>query len=262
MKESTPEYLPEGAILFEGRYVDLMPALLAKQSPKLSPVSPAWVMDQRNENPDMNHSLWNTYFDTDFGVAVTGNYTLALPHSPQLRAVTPETRCVDYGIDAPVLKGANVYDAKSLILGEPLTEKQAHESPFWLDAADGNQNRLDKYVENAFRLGKDKYRNDKMMGIYVSEDGKLRGLVVMDLNNTCSAYGNSVLDDSIARLVGVREEVAEGDDAQKEVPSAIYFPNPSEVAKNITLVKGVRDGTMPAKDLEEILLFLGKFRKK
>ena len=84
----------------------------------------------------------------------------------------------------------------------------------------------------------------------------------MDLNNTCSAYGNSVLDDSIARLVGVREEVAEGDDAQKEVPSAIYFPNPSEVAKNITLVKGVRDGTMPAKDLEEILLFLGKFRKK
>ncbi len=201
MNIATPDYLPKGVQLFEKAvYTKIMPALLKAG---LIPISPAWVMDKRNENADPCHPFWTNYWCTDFGVAGTKTHVCMLPHSQPLQALTPETPLVYGGIDCKVLRHANIYDRGELILNRSLTEEQARPHSLWIELAEGDQKRLDNLVANTFRFGKDRHGLDKMMGFFVGEDGKLRALTLYELDYVCCANGFRDLFNNSARLVGV-----------------------------------------------------------
>lgn len=206
---TTPHFGNE-AQLFEGRYIDVMPALLKAG---LNPVSPALMMDKRNESSDPKNELWTNYWDTDFGLAADSENVYLFPHSKQLRKLTPKTKLKDHGIVLKTVKGARALKRNDLILNERLTEKQAREHPGWLELADGNQARLDIYVENTFRLGNE-YKFDKMMALYVPQDKKPieRALVLGRLSGRSFADGERDLGDDFARLVGGTWKVCEADE--------------------------------------------------
>ncbi len=215
---------PERFQVFEGVYRDIMPQLVAAG---FEPENPGWVLDQRNDAVGKPHqsAAWDNYFDTDCGIAGDTNRIYVAPHSPRLRAVTPQTRLVQGGIPLPsddLSAMVRVYERNEHILSRDLTEQEARENQLWLDWADGNQARLDRYVENTFRLGKDSYKYDTMMGIFVPEDAVERALFVYWLGSRSPAFGNYFLNYG-TRLVGVRRGEAPPGRApeKREVPGAL-----------------------------------------
>ncbi len=198
---------PERFQVFEGVYRDIMPQLVAAD---FEPQGPSEVLEQRNDAVGKPHqsAAWNNYFNTDCGIADDKKKIYVAPHSPRLRAVTSQTRLMAGGIPLPgnnLPAGVKVYNRKEHILGRNLTEKEAHGSGLWLDWADGDQARLDKYVENTFRLGRDIHKYDTMMGIFVLEDAIERALFVRRLGSRSRAYGGYLYYYD-ARLVGVRKK--------------------------------------------------------
>lgn len=180
--------------VFEGRYNAIMPELLRLG---FEPQSPADVMDVQNAavGTPFEEVVWETGFDTDFGIAGTSEKVYALPHSPRLRTITSQTKLVDYGLpllenDLPV--GVKTYDRRELILNQDLTEEQARTHPLWFLFADGNQGRLDRKVENTFRLGRERHQYTKMMGIYGISSGEIpieRSVFVLRLDVRSRAGG-------------------------------------------------------------------------
>ena len=160
--------LKPGQDLFEGEYRAKMSEL---RTAGCTPWSTEDWMDARN-GVKSNHPFWNNYGNTDFGIARTKNKIYLAPHSARLRAVTPKTRLTSYGLALGMndIETMHSYDRKDHILGRDLTEEEAHHSQVWLDFAAGDKKRLDKYVENTFRFGKNKYGDDTMMGIFVPQD--------------------------------------------------------------------------------------------
>ena len=206
MQTTSLAYL-EGALLHQGQYKEAMPALLKAG---LTPVSPSLVMDRRNERVDSNHELWNNYFDTDFGLAADSKRVYFAPHSKTLRKLNPETRLTANGVQLRSTSGLRSIKRKDMILGKRLTEKEARRHQGWLSLADGNQERLDAYVGNAFKLGKDKFCYNEMMGFYVSDVSKpvLRAVVLYGLGNWSLAFGCGGLVGGRVRLVGVRSSAS------------------------------------------------------
>lgn len=201
---NTAEFeLQPGQEFFEGDYRIKMAEL---REAGYIPLSTEDIMDARNAVP-AKHPLWNNYIDTDFGIAATKKTIYLAPHSARLRAVTPQTKLTNYGLvlGADDIATMLAYDRKDHILGRDLTEDEVRDSRIWLDFAVGDQTRLDKYVENTFRFGKDKFGYDTMMGIFVPEDKELveRAVVLDRLYNGSRADGNVRLYDN-TRFVGVR----------------------------------------------------------
>ncbi len=207
MQTSKPNYLPRGEKLFEGEYREVMPAIIEAG---LVPASPSWVMEQRNKSAGTNNqdSLWNIYWDTDCGLAGDSKKVYLFPHSKELRKITPDTKLTGSGIANSDISKAVIYSRADLKLNETLTEEEARKHPIWQELA-GSQKRLDSYVENAFRLGKDKFNYDKMMGVYAPDDEVQRAVVLLWLNNRSNANGDRFLGNFNARLVGVRSGVRE-----------------------------------------------------
>lgn len=158
------------------------------------PSSPADIMDARNAVPT-DHHFWYDAFDTDFGIAGTEKNIFLFPQSPHLSSITPETTLLQGGLYlGDNIFGAKIYNIKDVIVNRDMTEKEARESPILLDLADGNQLRLDNYVENAFRFAKDQTNgNTAMMRILVPSDEKtLERAVVVGGSNIkfpFSGYG-------------------------------------------------------------------------
>ena len=204
--------LPSEAHVFEGRYIEIMPQLIQAG---LTPWNIADVMDHRNNSVGTSHQeqVWNTYVNSDVGIARNKEKIYVEPHSARLRAVNTQTHLRNGGLalattDLPAT--VKTYNRKDLILDRLLQEKEARAHPLWLDFANGDQQRLDRLVENTFRLGKDKYNCDTLMGIYVPKEDKptLRAVMLHTLGYESQANGESHLDDydifSSAHLVGVR----------------------------------------------------------
>ena len=221
---NAPEFrLQSGQELFEGEYRTKMSEL---RRAGYTPWSTEDIMDARNAVPS-SHPRWNNYVDTDFGIAKTKTKIYLAPHSARLQAVTPETRLTSLGLTlgADDIETMQVYDRKDHILDLRLTENEARGSQVWLDFADGDQNRLDRYVENTFRFGKDRFGYDTMMGIFLPQDGKPveRAVVLGGLNDWSPALGGYHLY-LITRFVGVRRcgseatEAPAGRDSQKTSP--------------------------------------------
>ena len=208
MQTTETPYFRDGSKLYQGRYIDVMPALLKD---RLTPISPASVMDARNKAVGTGNqdSLWNIYYDTDFGLAADSKKVYLFPHSKELRKVSAETELIANGIQIKNTSGAKVFKRKDLKLNERLTEKEARSHPLW-DAIAENKGRLDSYVQNTFKLGKDKFNYAEMMGFYVPNDSKpiLRAVVLDRLYNWSYAGGSRDLVNGDARLVGVRSSAS------------------------------------------------------
>ncbi len=203
--------LKPGQELFEGNYCIKMSELCEAG---LTPWSTEDIMDARNA-VSFEHPKWNNYLDTDFGIAGTKTKIYLMPHSERLRAVMPQTRLTNGGLSFDCREAAKTYNRSDLILSRDLAEQEARTSPVWLDFADGNQARLDTYVENTFRFGKDKFNYDTMMGIFVPEDKNERAVVLVRLNGSSLAYGINHLNND-TRFVGVRR----GESVATKLPQA------------------------------------------
>ncbi|MBI4147608.1 hypothetical protein HY494_03070 [Candidatus Woesearchaeota archaeon] len=194
--------LKSGLELFEGNYCAAMSRL---HLAGYTPWSTEDIMDARNA-VTAEHPRWNNYIDTDFGIVGTKEKIYLAPHSARLRVVTPQTVLTNGGLalEANVIETMRAYDRKDHILNLELTEEEARNSQVWLDFAAGNQKRLDKYVENTFRFGKDKFNYDAMMGVFVpaEEEPIERAVVLGGLCDGCRAGGGRLGDG--ARFVGVR----------------------------------------------------------
>ncbi len=199
--------LKEGQVPFEGDYRAKMQELRAAG---LTPWSTEDIIAARNAVPS-SHPLWDNYVDTDFGIAATRKKIYLAPHSARLHAVTPETRLTNNGgllLSEEALDKTKTYDRGDIILCRYLTETEARNSQVWLDFANGDQNLLDKYVENTFRFGKDRVGYDTMMGIFVPKDKEPveRAVVLYRLGGGSQAIGDFHLDYG-SRFVGVRRKV-------------------------------------------------------
>jgi hypothetical protein len=195
--------LQSGQELFEGEYRAAMAEL---REAGYTPWSTENWIDARN-GVKSNHPCWNNYIDTDFGIAGTKKKIYLAPHSARLRAVTPHTKLTNYGLPLQEddVETMQTYDRKDHILDRDLTEKEAHDSQVWLDFADGDTKRLDTYVENTFRFGKNKFGYDIMMGIFIPVDKEpiWRAVVLYRLYGRSLADGNGRLNGN-TRFVGVR----------------------------------------------------------
>ncbi len=208
------EYFGNGAKLATGRYIDIMPEL---REQRLTPVTPAMVMDRRIEaakskDKSLIYVLWNNYWDTSYGLAATKDKIYLHPNSRFLLNSNQNTSLVNYGIpinNDEIDNSFKITERKEHILNERLTEQQARQHKLWLELAENKQERLDSYVEQAFRLGKDEFGHKEIMGVYVPKDNQpiQRAVCIDRLGNGSYADGR-VLDYDDARLVGVR---AEGD---------------------------------------------------
>ncbi len=208
--------LKQGQDLFEGSYHVEMSRL---RQAGYTPWSTEDIMGGRNA-VSVEHSFWNNYIDTDFGIAGTKDKIYLAPHSARLRAITAETDLTNGGFalgenDTQTMRA---YDRKDHILGRDLTEQEARDSQVWLDFAGGDKTRLDKYVENTFRFGKDKYYYNIMMGVFVPAETEPieRAVVLSRLGDRSLADGNDRLGDD-TRFVGVRREVVAAGGAQKNL---------------------------------------------
>lgn len=203
--------LQPGQDLFEGEYRTKMTEL---REAGYTSWSTEDIMGARNAVP-AEHPRWNNYIDTDFGIAGSKRKIYLMPHSERLRAINPQTRLTDGGLPLGREGTAKAYSRSDLILGRDLTEEEARANPAWLDFAAGDQNRLDKYVENTFRFGKNKFGYDTMMGIFVPKDEVERAVVLFGLYGRSRASGNVHLS-SLTRFVGVRRGAS---DSEQEAPT-------------------------------------------
>ncbi|MEK6900243.1 MAG: hypothetical protein AABX05_03910, partial [Nanoarchaeota archaeon] len=138
------------------------------------------------------------------GIAGSKTKIYLIPHSKRLRAVTPETILTDGGLPLDIGTAVKSYHRKDLILDCDLTQKEALASLVWLDFAAGDQKRLEKYVERAFRFGKDKFGYDKMMGIFVPEDNVEQAVSLDGSDYEFQAIYCNLYYHRHVRFVGVR----------------------------------------------------------
>ena len=194
---------------FKGRYNQIMPELRAAD---LTPWSPADVMDERIGAVGAEYQvlLWENIFDTDFGLAATSKEIILLPRSELLHKITPETKRVYGGIPLKTIpKAAQRHKRTSALeklLNTPLKESLVRTHPLWLALADGSQERLAQYAKNAFRLGKDQYRLNEMMGLYIPCDSEpiVRAVALRWLLGGLDADGGlRTRLHYLARLVGI-----------------------------------------------------------
>ncbi len=219
-----PEQIPA---VFEGEYRTVMKKLTASGLPHWGP---AQVLQHRNAvvGTKYQDAAWDNYFFTDFGLAATADTIFLAPQSSLLRSLTPKTKLTSYGSLLPEDQrmGIKQYARGDMITGRALTETEARAHLGWLDLCGKSQTLLDKTVENTFRLGKDKYDYNTMMGFYVPSDGEpiLRAVVLHRLDGGSVAIGDSDLDYVGARLVGGSSSVVVGSGSAGTAPK-----NPLEV---------------------------------
>lgn len=196
------KYLPKGAELVQGRCLDMIPDLLSEG---LIPISSSPAMDLRNQYPTADQDgPWRTLLNTDAGLATDGKKIYLFQHSEHLRKLTPKTRLTDAGIALQGnLSGAKSFDIGDLILGTDLTEKEALAHLLWLELARKDdesdemaKKRLNEYVQNAFKLGKDAHDYDKNMRFYApsSKNLVLMNVALYRLEHHSGAGGNWGLD--------------------------------------------------------------------
>ena len=193
----------ETAQVKEGPYKVIMPQLITTG---FDIWTPADFMDAGNAavGTPRQDKVWEAYVDTAFGIAGTKEAVYLDPNSLRLQAITVSTVLNSaLPLSDADRAGMQRYQRSDLILGRDLSKKEAGKHPLWLAFADGDQGRLDRYVENTFRLGKDKYSERKMMGVYLSEDGDLQELRFASLRCCSLALGN-YFNNGNAQLVGVR----------------------------------------------------------
>jgi len=213
------------------------------------PWSPAQVMDARVKLGFEFPDLWNSYFDTGFGLVATSDKIYLFPGSEVLRGVNPETNLTSGGVLASVdyLRDSAVsFNRRPLgeSLNKRLRQGDVVKNPLWFEFAGGSEERLGQYVETVFKLGKDKYGYDEMMGIYVPSDSQpiVRAVVLYGLGDRSYAGGNDRhLGNDNSRFVGVRGEAAEGgrQNSLEGVVREFGITDPSELRSALEMYRAI-----------------------
>ncbi len=199
-RKEQPSYLPPGAELFQGVYTTIMYKLLRKG---FTPWAPADVMRERNAavGTPREEEMWGRYFNTSLAVGYTerdrevifaSEFDITAIPPLDLRDILPphvldkltdqERKQIITENPVSLRDIVSPDNYKKIIrisyndigtLGNRLTEKEALEHKGWQILAGEDQNLLAKYVENVFRLGKDRQKKcnyhdpDKMMAFYI-----------------------------------------------------------------------------------------------
>jgi len=215
MQKTPVPYFGDKAVLYSD--CSIRQAMPLIKGSKLNPISPAVVMDTRNKSPFADNELWSSCWDTGFGLAADQKNVYFFPDSEKLRKLTPQTKLTNHGIleTARTIEDAKCIARSDMILNRDLTENEARSHAGWLQLANGNQNLLDTYVQNTFKLGMNRFKYTTMMGLYVHNDEKpiLRAVILGSLLSRSFAVGDRILgDDGVARLVGGKWRVCEADE--------------------------------------------------
>lgn len=172
MKETPAPYFEEGAILYHDCSIrEAMPILIEAG---LQPITPSLIMDARNKAVGTKDEdiLWNNSYCTGVGLIVHAGLIHFIPYPNQLRELnsevekTEENSMHDFDFISG-LSGSSTIQKDKIIFDSRLSEKEAKQHQGWLKLADGNQKRLDRYIKNTFKLGKDQF--DHVIDIDYSE---------------------------------------------------------------------------------------------
>lgn len=197
-------FLP-GQVLFQGEYRAAMHELVGTG---YRPCSPADIMDARNV-VSYAHRLWNKDIATDFGIVGVNHKIYLLPHSSHLQTINLSKKLTNGGlaVDSAATQNALVHDRGDLILGRDLSEEEARQSLIWFDLAEGDQDRLDMYVENVFRFGRDAFGYDYMMGILAPKETPVERAVVLGSGLVSKFYSSGNYLNCRTNLIGKKPDL-------------------------------------------------------
>lgn len=155
--------------IYKGQYNKVAPAIIKAGQ---SIASPAWVMDNRNQLGKKPDYLQDVMLYTNCGIFTYKKNIYVRPNSKNLIRITPKKELTNHGILTYDFSGAKAYSTSDIMLNRPLTENEAREHIILLELAEGSQERLDKYVENAFRQAKNSGHKEGVMGVYIEKESQ------------------------------------------------------------------------------------------
>jgi hypothetical protein len=189
------------------------------------PISVAGLMKRRLEVLDSGDSelisaWWDNYVDTGNGILYHPDGEVKIVSNAQpFLDMNSESKLSNGALvlgndrDSSIevynsIKGAEFKRSDLGKTGNVLTKDEVKNHPIWQELA-GDKNLLSDYADVAFKLGKEKFNYDNMMGVYISSPQKNvvgRLWLVYFLGNYSNADGISYLYNYGGRLVGVAPE--------------------------------------------------------
>ncbi len=172
------------------------------------------IMERKANSPKCD---WNAnYFDSGDGFAypVKGTYQgrrfKVVLGSQELTEMKKDSELLDGGLvtNYEQAKGRE-FNEGDAILGRDLKENEVPDHQVWLELFRGNRDLLGQVAQKIFKAGKDTYKYDTMMGIYLSEElakPHLRAAFVNWLELRSQLIGGLNLDFGNGRFVGVAPE--------------------------------------------------------
>ncbi len=166
--------------VLRGPYCETMAELTTNG---FTPFPPERYFNLRTNSLGQTHQdkVWEAVFHTPFAISVTPE-AVYLDTDPKRVVETilrvAGTGLIDYGIPSQDTPNIRKYRRGEVILGRDLSEREAKTNPLWLNLFAGDRDKLGSYVENTFKLGRDQYGFETMMGIYPGENGLWRVLTL------------------------------------------------------------------------------------
>ena len=201
---------------FYGRSTEQMPILIAEGR---TPLSIAGLMRRRlevlNSSDEVRNSYWMNYFDTGDGIAYhpEGRGKIVLDAQP-LRELTPSSQLRNGALVLPSgvydrLEGVEFSreDLAKYITGGRLNQGKVKKNRVWQVLA-RDENLLNDYSEAVFSQLRERYNEDRAMGLYRGSAENVPTMRSWYLNRLGSRSNADVihLGFDVGRLVGVAPE--------------------------------------------------------
>ncbi|HLC53151.1 MAG TPA: hypothetical protein VJK03_01285 [Candidatus Nanoarchaeia archaeon] len=197
---------------FHGSYVKKAPEVKAAGRA----IAPVYLIMERKANSPK--SDWgNNYFHSGDGAAypAKGAYERrrfkVVLDSQELTDITDDRELISgrLAISYEGVKGTE-FNEGDAILDRDLKENEVTDHPVWLELFRGNRDLLGQVAQKIFKEGRDAYKYDKMMGIYLAGElatPSFGALVVDGLEDVRSGLdGRNYLGNGGGRLVGIAPE--------------------------------------------------------
>lgn len=189
------------------------------------PISVSGLMKRRLEVLDSGDSelisaWWDNYVDTGNGILYHPNGEVKIVSNAQpFLDMNSESKLSNGALvlgnnkdsSIEVYNSINGTEFKRSDLGKTgnvLTKDEVKNHPIWQELV-GDKDLLSDYVDVAFKLGKERFNYDNMMGVYISnpQENVVGRLWLVDgLSYNSNANGLNFLDNYSGRLVGVVPE--------------------------------------------------------
>ena len=200
---------------FYGRNFEQMPKLIADSRVPMN-VSQLMqrILDVRNSDKAVKSSYMDNYFDTgDVAVYHPDERVKIVLDSQTLRDMNSETQRNGGALVLTediyeALQGEEFKKEKLRKTGSPLSRDDVKDHPIWKVLA-RDQGLLNDYTDLIFTEGKERFKYDTAMGIYLSSakgsTPEMRAWCVSRLGLGSGAFGGGVLDCVDGRFVGITQ---------------------------------------------------------